>query len=129
MWALHGNVVELHVGVADQQELEQQGLSNLVGRDRRFIMLAFERLCCLWNAWWTGNPRVSTPAASWVSASSSWRSQVAPCVGAITSSTLLLWLLRGREVYRGGGWTKERGWHVGGKEFIPLENKQRHRSR
>ena len=50
LWALHGNVVELHVGVADQQELEQQGLSNLVGRDRRFIMLAFERLCCLWNA-------------------------------------------------------------------------------
>ena len=26
--ALHGSVVELHVGGADQQELEQQGLSN-----------------------------------------------------------------------------------------------------
>ena len=25
--ALHGSVVELHVGGADQQELEQQGLS------------------------------------------------------------------------------------------------------
>ena len=50
LWALHGSVVELHVGGADQQELEQQGLSNLVGRDRGFIMLAFERLCCLWNA-------------------------------------------------------------------------------
>ena len=86
MWALHGSVVELHVGGADQKELEQQGLSNLVGRDLGFIMLAFERLCCLWNAWWTGNPRVCTPAASWVSASSSWRSQEAPCVGAVTSS-------------------------------------------
>jgi len=50
LWALHGSVVELHVGGADQQELEQQGLSNLVGRDRGFIMLAFEGLCCLWNA-------------------------------------------------------------------------------
>ena len=50
LWALHGSVVELQVGGADQQELEQQGLSNLVGRDRGFIMLAFERLCCLWNA-------------------------------------------------------------------------------
>ena len=48
--ALHGSVVELHVGGADQQELEQQGLSNLVGRDLGFIMLAFERLCCLGNA-------------------------------------------------------------------------------
>ena len=28
---LHGSDVELHVGGADQQELEQQGLSNLVG--------------------------------------------------------------------------------------------------
>ena len=35
---LHGNDVELHVGGADQQELEQNGLSNLVGRDRGFIM-------------------------------------------------------------------------------------------
>ena len=33
LWALHGSVVELHVGGADQQELEQQGLSKLVGRD------------------------------------------------------------------------------------------------
>ena len=36
---LHGSDVELHVGGADQQELEQQGLSNLVGRDRGFIMM------------------------------------------------------------------------------------------
>ena len=50
LWTLHGSVVELHFGGADQQELEQQGLSNLVGRDHGFIMLAFERLCCLWNA-------------------------------------------------------------------------------
>ena len=34
-----GGDVELHVGGADQQELEQQGLSNLVGRDCGFIML------------------------------------------------------------------------------------------
>ena len=27
LWAIHGSVVELHVGGADQQELEQQGLS------------------------------------------------------------------------------------------------------
>ena len=27
LWGLHGSVVELHVGGADQQELEQQGLS------------------------------------------------------------------------------------------------------
>ena len=33
-WVLHGSDVELHVGGADQQELEQQGLSKLVGRDR-----------------------------------------------------------------------------------------------
>jgi len=39
LWVLHGSDVELHVGGADQQELEQQGLSNLVGRDRGFIML------------------------------------------------------------------------------------------
>ena len=32
-----GDVV-LHVGGADQQDLEQHGLSNLVGRDRSFIM-------------------------------------------------------------------------------------------
>ena len=37
LWALHGDV-DLHVGGADQQDLEQQGLSNLVGRDRSFIM-------------------------------------------------------------------------------------------
>ena len=36
---LHGNDVELHVGGADQQDLEQQGLFNLVGRDRGFIMV------------------------------------------------------------------------------------------
>ena len=36
---LHGSVAELHVGGADQQELEQQGLFNLVGRDRGFIVL------------------------------------------------------------------------------------------
>ena len=28
LWVLHGSVVELHVGGADQQELEQQGLST-----------------------------------------------------------------------------------------------------
>ena len=39
LWVLHGSDVELHVGGADQQELEQQGLSNLVGRDHGFIML------------------------------------------------------------------------------------------
>ena len=32
--ALHGSVVELHVDGANQQELEQQGLSKLVGRDQ-----------------------------------------------------------------------------------------------
>ena len=36
---LHGSDVELHVGGADQQELEQQGLSNLVGGDYGFIMV------------------------------------------------------------------------------------------
>ena len=39
LWVLHGSDVELHVGGADQQDLEQQGLSNLVGRDRGFIMV------------------------------------------------------------------------------------------
>ena len=39
LWVLHRSDVELHVGGADQQELEQQGLSNLVGRDRGFIMV------------------------------------------------------------------------------------------
>ena len=34
LWVLHGSDVDLHVGGADQQDLEQQGLSNLVGRDR-----------------------------------------------------------------------------------------------
>ena len=38
LMALHGSDVDLHVGGADQQDLEQQGLSNLVGRDRGFIM-------------------------------------------------------------------------------------------
>ena len=33
LWTLHGSVEELRVGGADQQELEQQGLSKLVGRD------------------------------------------------------------------------------------------------
>jgi len=33
LMALHGSVVELHVGGADQQELGQQGLSKSVGRD------------------------------------------------------------------------------------------------
>ena len=50
LWVLHGSDVELHVGGADQQDLEQQGLSNLVGRDRGFIMAYIERLCCLLNA-------------------------------------------------------------------------------
>ena len=39
LWILHGSDVELHIGGADQQELEQQGLSNLVGRDRGCIMV------------------------------------------------------------------------------------------
>ena len=34
LMALHGSVVELHVGGADQHELRQQGLSKPVGRDR-----------------------------------------------------------------------------------------------
>ena len=34
LWALHGSDVDFHVGEADQQDLEQQDLSNLVGRDR-----------------------------------------------------------------------------------------------
>ena len=38
LWVLHRSDVELHVGEADQQGLEQQGLSNLVGRDCGFIM-------------------------------------------------------------------------------------------
>ena len=53
LWALHGSVVELHVGGADQQELEQQGLSNpLRQRSRHYhagvraIMLSLE---CLIN--------------------------------------------------------------------------------
>ena len=85
LWALHGSVVELHVGGADQQELEQQGLSKLVGRDRWLwaIMLSLE---CMMN--WEPSG-ISMPAVSWVSVSSSWRSQEAPCVGAVTSSTLL----------------------------------------
>ena len=39
LWVLHGSDVDLHVGGADQQELEQQDLSNLVGRDLGFIIL------------------------------------------------------------------------------------------
>ena len=38
LWVLHGSDVELHDGGADQQDLEQKGLSNLVGRDPSFIM-------------------------------------------------------------------------------------------
>ena len=38
LWVLHGSDVDLHVGGADQQDLEQQGLFNLVGRDPGFIM-------------------------------------------------------------------------------------------
>ena len=38
LWVLHGSDVELHVGGVDLQELKQQGLSNLVGSDRGFIM-------------------------------------------------------------------------------------------
>ena len=34
LMTLYGSVIELHVGGADQQELEQQGLSKSVGRDR-----------------------------------------------------------------------------------------------
>jgi hypothetical protein len=60
---LHGSDVELHVGGADQQELEQQGLSNLVGICE-FIMMRLsdyvvsgmhDKLGTLW---------VSTSAAS-----------------------------------------------------------------
>ena len=50
LWVLRGSDVDLHVGGGDQQDLEQQGLSNLVGRDRGFIMLPIERLCCLWSS-------------------------------------------------------------------------------
>ena len=39
LWVFHWSDVELHVGGADQQELEHQGLSNLVGRDCGFIMM------------------------------------------------------------------------------------------
>ena len=42
LWVLHGSDVELHVGGADQQELEQQGLSNLVGAE--IAALSFWRL-------------------------------------------------------------------------------------
>ena len=35
LWALYGSVVELHVGGADQQELEQQGLSNPMRQSSR----------------------------------------------------------------------------------------------
>ena len=65
---------------------------RLVGRDHGLscwlwaIMLSLE---CMMNWEPLG---ISTPAVSWVSVSSSWRSQEAPCVGAVTSSTLLLWL-------------------------------------
>ena len=39
LWVLHWSDVDLHVDGADQlQDLEQRGLSNLVGRDRGFIM-------------------------------------------------------------------------------------------
>ena len=47
---LHGSDVELHVGGSDQQELEQQGLSNLVSvrvyHDAIAIMLSLE---CMMN--------------------------------------------------------------------------------
>ena len=46
LMALHGSAVELHVGGADEQELEQQGLSKSVGRDRS-SHAGYERLCCL----------------------------------------------------------------------------------
>ena len=99
--ALHGSVVELHVVGLDQQELGQQGLSKSVGRDRGLscwlwaIMLSLE---CMMN--WEPSG-ISTPAVGWVSASSSWRSQEAPCVGAVTSSTLLTWLRAGNGMCRG----------------------------
>ena len=95
LMTLYGSVIELHVGGADQQELEQQGLSKSVGRDRGLscwlwaIMLSLE---CMMN--WEPSG-LSTPADSWKSVSSSWRSQEAPCVGAVTSSTLLTWLRAG----------------------------------
>ena len=42
LMTLYGSVIELHVGGADQQELEQQGLSNLVGAE--IAALSFWRL-------------------------------------------------------------------------------------
>ena len=57
LWVLHGSDVELHVGGADQQDLEQQGLSNLVGRDRGFIMIRLSIMLSLefminWEPFW-----------------------------------------------------------------------------
>jgi len=49
LWVLHGSVVKLHVGGADQQELEQQCLSNQK-EEIAACHAGFERLCCLWNA-------------------------------------------------------------------------------
>ena len=36
LWVLHGSDVELHVGEADQQDLEQQGLSIPSRQGSRF---------------------------------------------------------------------------------------------
>ena len=112
LMAHHGSVVELYVGGADQQELGQQGLSKSVGRDRGLscwlwvIMLSLE---CMMNWEPLG---LSTPAVSWKSVSSSWRSQEAPSVGAVTSSTLLTWLRAG--MCRGVRGERMSGvWHVG----------------
>ena len=62
LWVLHGSDVELHVGGADQQKLEHQGLSS---RQRSwFYHDAFVRLCCLWNSYKLGTLWVSLSAAS-----------------------------------------------------------------
>ena len=47
LWVLHGSDVDLHVGGADQQNLEQQGLSNLVGKDSGFIIAYWAIMCVL----------------------------------------------------------------------------------
>ena len=64
LWAFHGSVEELHVGGADQQKLEQQGLSNLVGRDRGFIMTRLSYYVVSGMHDKLGTLRVSTSVAS-----------------------------------------------------------------
>ena len=68
---LHGSDVELHVGGADPQELEHQGLSNLVGRDHSFIIMRLSNYVVSGVHNKLGTLRISMSAASRVSASSS----------------------------------------------------------